>query len=254
MMNLEQKLEQEKVDRARRYPLLSIVNNRNEIKAISENACKMIVDNEPDLIITTWELIPTLSMKFILSTVKYLAQRKSTAIEAVEIEIGRMMNIGIEYARTEGEKDGTFNPYITTGKEFKFDFVQDTVDSISDELMVYKQENNAQFMNEELFKNKEEIMAISKEASKEIEKEFGATLGDWSMVPIATLYFMRSMRDFLIEECKKGQDVEITLGNVLTAGVEKTLDDNDEETFFLYIIPGQEIKLATKDDGATEEY
>ena len=97
MTELEQGIQQAQIERARRYPLLPIVDNRKEIRDISMATQDYLEELNPDLKrIKIWESIPRIVIEFITAAISSLD--KSDAINNGEstIVIGDIMEIGVD--------------------------------------------------------------------------------------------------------------------------------------------------------------
>lgn len=242
---VEDKTEETAAQDFRRYVLAEIVDNKEEIQTIAENTIKVMTRDYNDFRLGMWELIPIVSMEYMKCMIDYLATRKTTEVESIEIEVGQSFTMGIEYTTGLGEKDGSFNPFIHIGEELKLNGIPFRT-GIS---------QNGRWVVPTIEENVLEIKDISFDTIAALKRKFrGQITNEWGAISLVTIYFLREMKLFLDNIKTKHDLFEINVGNVFTMGVEATISDEDESKFdyHTFIIPGQVIKLATKDDKLTE--
>jgi len=97
--------------------LIEIRDNKKELMEISERA-QAVLDQENRIKITQAAAIPTIVYAFLRETINYLNRNKVSG-QDIEINLMQLMDIGISFRESDGEKDGNFTPYITPGQEFK---------------------------------------------------------------------------------------------------------------------------------------
>ena len=248
MENLEKKIEQHEEKYMAKYPLLFLVNNRDEIKEISENAIKYAskLATDSELRIPIWEIMPRVAVEVVRATVDYIAERKRTDIAEQYFDLGNTIRVAIEYAETEdADKIGTFNPKISVLDDMKYGVPYDDTTMTCNEIF------------DTLFKDcsREIIVKISERASSEIQKSSGARIANTQLIMLLFTAFMRKTKDFLIEH-KDDNDwgFELDIAGVYFIGISK-FDDETSETgadYTIYITPAKELKQRSKDDNTTE--
>ena len=263
MTELEEKIQQANIERARKYPLLMIVDNRKEIREISMAAQDYMIELNPDLKkIKIWEVIPRITIEFITAALKKLNKKDAMANGESTIIIGDIMEIGIDgMLTTDGDKDGNITPLIKTRSEFKYENISLPYrDEISIDQLKILQAEHCEGLPAQFYDNREEIKDISKMAMKVLLSNFGIRMGsddDWFIIPLTVVAFFRKTRDWLVEHKDDGEaGVEINFANLINIGISKEggFDDDDPVDYVLYIQSEQIFKKDNaKDDGTTEE-
>ena len=248
MENLEKKMNETQERYLDRYPLLFLVNNREEIKEISENAIKYAarLATDSELRIPIWEIMPRVAVEVVRATVDYIAERKTTTIAEQYFDLGNTIRVAIEYAETEdADKIGTFNPKISILDDMKYGNPYDDSTMMCNDVI------------DTLFKNcsREIVIKIAERASSEIQKASGAKIANTQLIMLLFVAFMRKTKDFLIEH-KDDNDwgCELDIAGVYFIGISK-FDDTSAETgvdYTIYITPAKELKQRSKDDNTTE--
>jgi hypothetical protein len=99
------------------------------------------------------------------------------------------------------------------------------------------------------------IDKISETAQAILDRDNNIQISNPAAIPTIVYQFLKCTIDELNRRKKPGEDVEINLMHLLDLGI--TCRESDEEekdaNFTPYCTPGQEFKLAIKDDGITEE-
>ena len=262
MTELDEKIQQANIERARKYPLLMIVDNRKEIREISISAQDYMVELNPELKkVKIWEVIPRITIEFILAALKKL--NKSDAMNEGEstIIIGDIMEIGIDgMFTTDGDKDGNITPLIKTRSEFKYENVSLPYrDEMTIDQLKVLQSENCEGLPVQFYDNREEIKEISKMAMKVLLSDYGVKMGgddEWYIIPLTVVAFFRKTRDWLVEHKDDGEaGVEINFANLINIGISKEggFSDDDPVDYVLYIQSEQIFKKDNaKDDGKTE--
>lgn len=263
MTELEQGIQQAQIERARRYPLLPIVDNRKEIRDISMATQDYLEELNPDLKrIKIWESIPRIVIEFITAAISSLD--KSDAINNGEstIVIGDIMEIGVDgLLTTDGDKDGNITPLIICRSEFKYENISLPYrDEISADDAKILREEHCEGLPVQFFDDREIIKKISKEAIKVLAGNYGIMFGeenDWYIVPLIVVAFFRKTRDFLVEHKDDGENgIEINFADLLKIGITKEggFDENDPVDYALYISSERVFKKdKAKDDKTTEQ-
>lgn len=97
--------------------LIEIRDDQKALMEISERA-KNVLQQENRIKIGLADAIPTIVYAFLRETINYLNRNKTTG-QDIEVNLMQLMDIGITYRESDGEKEGNFTPFITPGQEFK---------------------------------------------------------------------------------------------------------------------------------------
>ena len=101
----------------------------------------------------------------------------------------------------------------------------------------------------------EVINKIAETAQAVLDKEHNIVISNSDAIPTIVYQFLKVTIAELNKMKKPGEDVEINLMHLLDLGItcRESDDEEKEANFTPYCTPGQEFKLAIKDDGVTEE-
>lgn len=101
----------------------------------------------------------------------------------------------------------------------------------------------------------EVINKIAETAQAVLDRDHNILISNPDAIPTIVYQFLKISIDELNKMKKAGEDVEINLMHLLDLGVTSRESDDEEKeaNFTPYCTPGQEFKLAIKDDGTTEE-
>ena len=234
-------------DRKRRYPTIDIVNNREEIRIISENTLTYagtIYDDLKDLPEDIWHIVPTAVCEFMKGCYSFLNAHKKKDMTEARIEIGDFIKFAIEYGTTENaDTDATFNPLIELGAELQYyndDPSKNTVPTTAPDI---PEDQNVEF--------------VCKVAQNVLKDKYAITIEDWRSILHLFVAFIRQAREFLIlhkdsdDENADDCGCEINLCEVVDLGIEKYDTDKGVE-YCIQFAPGQQLKLASKDNEKTE--
>ena len=240
---LSAEIEKEEVERRKRYPLLEIVNNREEIRKIAEDTLEYVGDLYPSLKeINYWEIVPRITIE-LMKQYFSLAESKKAADKCVFVHIGEFMSLGIESGKTNGaDKDGTLNPIITVGPELAYDNDDPDANKLKKTEPVFSAEDQ------------ETLDFVSKHVQNTLKSKFGIFVEDYHDIARIALSFLRIIRQYLIDH-KDDEEygVDIDLGNVLDIGVSKYSTDEGSFKYCIQFAPGQTFKVGAKDDDSTEK-
>ena len=165
MTELEQKIQQAGVERERRYPLLAIVDNREEIRKIAQQTQDYMVELNPDVKrIKIWEAIPRIVIEFISASFTKLSKTDAVEKGSSSIIIGDIMELGVNgIATKDGDKDGNLTPFIRCRSEFKYENVSlPYMDEVPIDIAKEMREEKCEGLPIQFFDNREEIKEISK--------------------------------------------------------------------------------------------
>ena len=139
---LSKKIKDEELEKRKRYPILDIVNNREEIRDISEKTIEYAGELYPELKgLSKYVIVPRIVIEVMLNYYKLIDSKKAKG-KNVYINIGDFMTIGIEYGETAtGDKVGTFNPIIKTGPELQYYNDDPSKNELSKTLPVFNKED-----------------------------------------------------------------------------------------------------------------
>lgn len=254
--NLSEKIEEAEKRRRQRYPLLDIVDDREQIREISERTIKYMKEIYPDMEgfdESLWELIARVVIEFNKSTIAYLQGEVDKDTGAVSLQIGDFMTIELEHTQIDdAEKGGTLNPNIIMGPE----------------LIYYNDEPEKNTLSKEVpsVDLSSGLETICMNVTSDLEKKYGVKNTNWANIIKITLSFYRIARDYLIEHKKDSfYGMYISLTPIIGFGIEAyTLnpdeeiteegDRSDENTGYnIQFAPEAQFKMASKNDGKTED-
>lgn len=260
MTTLEEKTAEAERERAVRYPLWDLPNNRKELREISEQAMKLLTEGDhalrPDMLpISMWEVVPRITMEVLQAIVNYLVAHRSVDVSEVYLTFGKLFDIGIEFiVMNNSENPTSFNPKIHVLSELSYemkDVPYDDLVSVEDGQIL--REENSEWLPIQFFEERETLYEIVKGLISfpngrdgVLATKYGITLFDWTILYSVTLAFFRAMKQYLIDH-KDDQEVglEFDLGRIIKFGIAKNGDDDDDD-YDIFIIPGQEFKVAQK--------
>ena len=241
---LTKKIEKEDLERRKRYPLLDIVNNRAEIRTISEDSLKYCAEVYPELKAlydqNLWELVPRITIELLKEVFNFVSSKKSKESGEVSYDIGEFLKIGIEYGETnDAEKEGTFNPIISVKSEMTFDNVIDV--------------NNKVPSDKADFGDSITLQEICTKVTDTLMTKFGVKVSHYNAVLNIFASFMRMTKQYLIKHRDDTEyGVEINLADVVDISIEKYIGDSGDE-YCIQVAPGQIAKLQfAKNDDETE--
>lgn len=253
---LQKMTEEQKLEKFRKEPLLDVVNNRKELREIAENAKDIIKSINPGIVDKMdWQLVIRVTMEFISASVKYLTKLRSTDYDIVYLDLGDMMQIGIEFKRFDAEKEGTFNIAIRPKSGFLFDGQE--LRLLGESVQADNEDLTLKYLYGDYNLNIKQLKEICNIAMNVLIKDYSvaSSAEHWEVVLLLFHGFMTAARVYLIAHKDAGDaGLEIDLGNVVNIGVEKFEEDEDGVCDYeLYITPGQIIKLGGKNDAETEK-
>lgn len=241
---LNKRIEKEELERRKRYPLLDIVNNRAEIRTISEDALKYCAEVYPELKAlheqNLWEIVPRITIELLKEVFNFVASKKSKESGEVSYDLGDFLKVGIEYGTTDdAEKEGTFNPVISVKSELYYD---NTVD-VNNKLPSEKAD----------FGDSMTLQEICTKVTDTLMTKFGVKVSHYNAVMNLFASFMRMTKQYLIKHRDDTEyGVEINLADVIDMSIEKYIGDSGDE-YCIQIAPGQIAKLQfAKNDDVTE--
>lgn len=244
--NLTEAVENAEKERKKRYPLLDVVNNLEELRRISENTTKYIGEMYPDIgesLDGLWDIVIRTSLEFSKSVFKILEKEKTTKASVVSVDIENFMRFGIEYGTTEdGDKNATFNPIVTLLGDMLYDN-DDPEKSLHVSIPQYLGENDNTIEN------------ICKDAQTTMQTKYGVIIEDWRIILRIFIAFSVQTRAYLIEH-KDDNDYgfDINFGNVLDIGIERYGLDGEKIKYCIQFAPHQIPKLDnSKNDDNTEK-
>ena len=239
---LSKKIKDEELQKRKRYPILDIVNNREEIREISEQTLEYMGELYPELKdLATWEIVVRVVMETMIQYYKVVDSKKKKG-QSIFITIGDFLTIGIEYGETNGDKVGTMNPIITTGPELQYYNDDDEKNKLSQTIPVLNTEDQSQ------------MEFVAKNVQNILKSNYGIVIEPWTIIPRMFTAFLRVSRDYLIRhKDAESYGMDIYLGNVLDIGIAKEDTDNGVEYIIQYA-PGQTFKFDhAKSDEETEK-
>lgn len=261
MTELEEQINRVNTDRIRKYPLLDILDNREEIRVISQETQDYLVELNPDIVRPRiWEMVPRMVIEFVKASIKKLDREKAMNEEEHIISLGNIMNVGIEYLgfiNAEG-KSGNLTPIMTVRSEFNYeDKDLPYLDEVSaDEAIILRDEHCTE-LPIQFFDDRKLIKEISDEAIKSLKK-FGVIIppDDWGVLPLIFVAFFRVTKKYLITH-KDDDDIgiRINMAEVFYIKITKEggYDEEDEVSYRIGLIPGKEFKKEfAKGDDITE--
>lgn len=263
MTELEQKIQQAGIERERRYPLLAIVDNREEIRIISQKTQDYMIEMNSELRrIKIWEAIPRIVIEFINASFTKLSKSDAAKKGQSSIIIGDIMELGVNgIATKDGDKEGNLTPFIRCRSEFKYENVSlPYIDEVPIDIAKIMREDNCEGLPIQFFDNRDEIKDISLIAMNSLDKNYGIIMGeksDWFIIPLTVVAFFRQVRAFLVEHKDDGEiGIDINFADLIKIGITKEggIEEGDPVDYILYITPNQIFKKDNaKDDGVTED-
>ena len=262
MTELETKLKQHEIDKNRRFPLLDITDNREQICKISMATQDYMIELNPDMKkLKIWEAIPRIVIEFINASFTQLQKEDITKTGVTSAVIGDIMEIGLEYMETtDADKDGNITPRIKCRSEWKYEnALLPYVDDIPIDMAKIMQDEKCEGLPVQFFENREQIEKISKLAAAVLRDPYGIMVmdSDWFLIPFTFMAFMRKAKEFLIEhKDDEGIGVNINFADLINLGITKEggIEEGDPVDYILYITPQQIFKKDNaKDDGKTEK-
>lgn len=255
---LDDKIENAKIEKELRYPLMRVKDNLTEIRLIGEAAQDYIVKLNPEIKRPgRWEAIPQITMDFLEAVFKYLGERKRTDVSEVYLDLGNIMRASIEYAITETNgdgKNGTLNPKIVVGSDMKLETSEYDDDLTFDQAEILVADG-CENLPIQFFDNRKVIKEISIGLLSKLMTNSGIKITDrsWTLVPCAFVAFFRCAKKWLIDHKDDGPcGIEINVGGTVFIGIAKEGSDDDLD-YYLYITPGQVFKCDyAKGDDKTE--
>lgn len=243
---LSKKIKDEELEKRKRYPILDIVNNREEIREIAEQTIAYAGELYPELKgLSKYVIVPRIVIEVMLQYYKLIDSKKAKG-KNVYINIGDFLNIGIEYGDTAtGDKLGTFNPIIKTGPELQYYNDDPSKNELTKTLPVFNSEDESQ------------LEFVCKNTQNVLKSNFGIIVDEWTSISKIFTSFLRVTRDYLIkhkddEGAEAGLD--IYLGTVLDIGIAAEDTDNGVE-YIIQFAPGQTFKFdnAKSDEDSEKE-
>ena len=263
MTELENKIQQASIEKARRYPLLDISDNRKEIREIAQRTQDYMIELNPDVKrIKIWEAIPRIVIEFIRGSFTKLSKTETAELGVSSVVIGDIMELGLKYLITsDGDKSGNIAPFIKCRSEFKWEnnslpYRDEVPSDIAKEL----RDERCEGLPIQFYDNKDEIKEISLIASKVLADQYGVIMGgesDWWIIPLVVVAFFRKTKEFLIEHKDDGEiGIDIDFANLIQISIckEGGLEEDDPIDYLLSITPQQIFKKDNaKDDAITEQ-
>lgn len=253
---LEEKVKKARLEQEARYPLLDIRDSRKEIREICELASDYLLELNPEVKKPQfWELMARIPMEFLKEVFTYLNDRKTTEVGEIYLPLGNILEVGIQFTKTDGDKEGTLNPVIRCKDEFNYKKKDEPYDdSLSVEMnQILESENHIEHLLPQFFDDREVIGKISESVKGTLSSKYGVTLIDWTLIPTVFVAFFRKAKDYLILHKDDGEcGVEIKFGDLCNIGIERFGSD-EEIDYELYVTPGQIFKKDfAKGDEMTE--
>ena len=243
---LSKKIKDEELEKRKRYPILDIVNNREEIRDISEKTIEYAGELYPELKgLTKYVIVPRIVIEVMLNYYKLIDSKKAKG-KNVYINIGDFMTIGIEYGETAtGDKVGTFNPIIKTGPELQYYNDDPSKNELSKTLPVFNKEDEGN------------LEFVCKNTQNVLKANYGIIVDEWTSISKIFTSFLRITRDYLIshkDDAGNDAGLDIYLGTVLDIGIAAEDTDNGVEYIIQYA-PGQTFKFdnAKSDEDSEKE-
>ena len=263
MTELEQQIQQAGIERARRFPLLAIVDNRDEIRKISRATQDYMIELDPDLKrIKIWEAIPRIVIEFINACFTKLSKTEAAENGSSSIVIGDIMEIGVDGLMTkDGDKDGNLTPFIRCRSEFKYENISLPYrDEVPIDIANQMSDEKCTGLPIQFFDNREEIKEVTKTAMDVLTRDYGIIVGeqnDWFIIPLTVVAFFRQVRKFLVEHKDDGEiGIDINFADLIKVGIVKEggMEEDDPVDYILYIAPNQIFKKDNaKGDDITEK-
>ena len=263
MTELEQKIQQAKIEKERRFPMLDISDNRKEIREIAQRTQDYMIELNPDVKrIKMWEVIPRFVIEFIRASFTKLDKIESVNTGKSSVIIGDIMELGIQYLATSDAagKEGNITPVIYCRSEFKYENNGIPYrDEVPVDIAKEFRDERCEGLPIQFYDNRHEIKEISLIALKVLKDNYGihAVDADWWIIPLVVVAFFRCTKEFLIEHKDDGEiGIDIDFANVIQISITKEggLEEDDPIDYVLSITPQQIFKKDNaKSDAVTEK-
>ncbi len=261
MTTLEEKIHQAGVERARKYPLLDISDNRKEIREISQETQNYLNENIPNLKkLKVWEAIPRMVIEFIKASFTKLSKTDAMKQGESNVILGDVMELGVQYMATnDGDKLGNLTPVIRCRSEFKYENINLPYrDEVPLDIANILESEKCEGLPIQFYDNRDEIKDISTIAWNELSN-YGilTTPESWWLLPLVFVHFFRETRKWLVDHKDDGEiGVEINFADLIKIAITKEggLDEDDPVDYVLSITPNQIFKKDNaKGDDLTED-
>lgn len=263
---LEEKINQANIERARKYPLLNISDNRAEIREIAQETQDYIVELNPEIKRPhIWEAIPRIVIELITATFDELKKHSVTKTGLEKVTFGDIMEMGVEYTTTsDADKFGNITPFCTCRSEWQYENISlPYQDDVPSDIARTLESEQCSGLPIQFYENREVIKSISIAAFRELHTKYGIKFSadvedtrSWWLIPFITMAFMRKAREYLVKHKDDGEiGVSINFADLISFGIRKEggIDEDDPIDYVLFIEAGQIFKKDNaKSDGDTE--
>lgn len=240
LTELEKKTEEVRLERQKRYHMVEIKNDIEEIREMAERTMTYAIELYPEMVgIPDWNVVVMTSVQFIRQIYTYLASIRDKDKAEVFVDLGEFIRFSIEYGITESaDKDATFNPKAIAKSEMYYD----NEDASKNKLRTDVPEIDFSSL---------ESIAIS--AQNTLRSDFGYILGDWRYIIYITVSFLRIVRDYLIQHRNdKDYGCMINFAELITFSIERFGEEGEPEQYQITFGPGKAFKLPSKGDDKSE--
>ena len=237
-------------------PLWQFGDHRTEAHEIAVMAAEMLDEDVTDLKFKPFaDAIPCMTVVFLTELLNRLNRIKIETKAPVEFKFGKLMTLEIQYFEVkEAEKMGSLNPAIYVGPELDYDKADLPYDNtITADMARELAKIGGPHLPAQCYEDREFYQKICEAIKDELDKRYDIKYADWSVVVLATVYFFRAAKKFLIEHKDSGDiGVNLDLANIMTIGIVKEGPD-DDVSYMIYLEPGQIFKKDNaKGDDITE--
>lgn len=252
---LDDAIKEANIDRAKRFPLLDINTNIEEIREIAQRAIPYVHEMCPDLMEPEpWEFTTQIVMQLLRATFGYLNKRKSTEFKEVYLNLGTLMKVSICYGETKtGDKVGTFNPAIEVGRDLDYAFREEPYnDAMSNDMAQELEAAGMKYLHPMFYDVRKEFHEICETTKANIQANYQIKVTESDSLSYVLVAFFRKAKEWLIEhkDDNDGYGAEFSLGRLIDMGIEKHAD----ESYFIYLTPSPEFKMDNaKGDDKTEK-
>lgn len=255
MKPLDEAIKEANIDRAKRFPLLDINTNIEEIREIAQRAAPYVREMCPDLMEPEpWEFTTQIVIQMLRTTFGYLNKRKSTEFKEVYLNMGTLMKVAICYGETPtGDKVGTFNPVIEVGKDLDYTYREEPYnDAMSTEMAKELEDAGMRYLHPMFYDIRKEMHEICETCKANIQAYYQIRVEEADSLSYVLVAFFRKAKEWLLEhkDDNDGYGAEFSIGRLVTMGIERHADD----TYFIYVTPSPEFKMDNaKGDDKTED-
>ena len=237
---LDKKTEEVRQERQRKFHMVEIKNDREEIRLMAEQTMKYAVELYPEMAsIPDWNVVVMTTIQFVKQIFAYLASKRDKDKTEVFVDLGEFARFSVEFGTTENaDKDATFNPKVVVKSELMYD-------------NEVAENNKLKTTVPEIDYSSLETLTIATQNS--LRSDFGYIMGDWRYIIYITVSFFRVVKDYLVKH-KDDRDYGciINFAEMLDFCIEKYGEEGEPTQYAINFGPGKAFKIPAKSDADSE--